>query len=254
MQTTDTPVPRNHDHDLALVEDLHATNFTGARYETFIAELYRYAWPVMLGSIRSGTIVRIETGVPHGTIPADDLQVLHDSSHDREELALASIGRAEPIFKHALRTRQWNPSKGRSLRSYFIGACARAFWDEYATWSRHRRKQLRAINGLAHARDTSCYDETAADPGDKHSRQEAVTLLLAKASKISPELEAICQALLRGMSAVEVADHLGYSARAVEGRLYNFRKTAWGLVRSGRIDPALVPGSRARIARELARR
>jgi predicted DNA-binding protein (UPF0251 family) len=81
---------------------------------------------------------------------------------------------------------------------------------------------------------------------------QAVELLLAKAKRKSPELEAILRCLLSGMTAAEAASKLGYSERAVEGRLYQFRKTAWGLVRGGRIDPSLVPGSRARIARELA--
>lgn len=55
-----------------------------------------------------------------------------------------------------------------------------------------------------------------------------------------------------GMTASEAASELGYSARAVERRLYQFRKTAWGLARSGRIDPSLVPGSQAQIAARLA--
>jgi DNA-directed RNA polymerase specialized sigma24 family protein len=87
---------------------------------------------------------------------------------------------------------------------------------------------------------------------EHHERRQAVELLLARTARRSPELEAILQCLLSGMTAAETASRLGYTERAVEGRLYQFRKTAWGLVRSGRIDPSLVPGSRARLARERA--
>jgi hypothetical protein len=238
--------------DLALIEELRLTRFAGPRYEAFIDGLYRYAWPVMLAAIRTGSIVSISTSVPHRTIQADELQLLHDSAEEREDLALASIGRAERKFKVSLRRHFWDPAKGRSLRSYFIGACAQAFWEEYAAWSDRRRRQLRAIANLAACRDLT-HDEFADDPELRQSRQEAVALLLEKAERRSPELGAICAGLLNGLTAAELAEKLGYSDRAIEGRLYQFRLAAWDLVRSGRIDPAVLPGSRARIARELTK-
>src|SRR5690348_16176596 len=109
-----------NDADLALIEELRLARFSGRRYDTFIADLYRYAWPVMLAAIRTGSIVSIKTAVPHRTIPADEFKLLHDSAEDREELALASIGRAERKFKISLKRHFWDPAKGRSLRSYFI--------------------------------------------------------------------------------------------------------------------------------------
>lgn len=241
-----------NDADLALIKELRLARFSGPRYDAFIDGLYRYAWPVMLAAIRTGSIVSIGTPVPHRTIPADELQLLHDSAEEREELALASIGRAERKFKVSLKRHFWDPAKGRSLRSYFIGACAQAFWEEYATWSDRRRRQLRAIANLAASRDVA-HDEFADDPEMRQSRQDAVALLLAKAKRWSPELEAICVGLRSGLTATELAEKLGYSNRAIEARLYYFRLAAWDLVRTGRIDPAVVPGSRARIARELAK-
>ena len=251
MSATRLPT-RDTDADLVLIEELRLANFSGPRYDAFIDGLYRYAWPVMLAAIRTGSIVSIGTAVPHRTIPADELQLLHDSAEEREELALASIGRAERKFKVSLRRHFWDPAKGRGLRSYFIGACAQAFWEEYAVWSNARRRQLRAIANLAACRD-GAHDEFADDLEMRQSRQDAVRLLLAKAKRRSPELEAICIGLRSGLTAAELAEKLGYSDRAIEARLYHFRLAAWDLVRSGRIDPAAVPGSRARIARKLAK-
>jgi hypothetical protein len=134
-----------NDADLALIEELRLAGFSGPRYDAFIEGLYRYAWPVMLAAIRTGSIVRIGTTVPHRAIRADELQLLHDSAEEREELALASIGRAERKLKLSLKRRLWDPAKGRSLRSYFIAACAQAFWEEYAPWSDRRRRHLRTI-------------------------------------------------------------------------------------------------------------
>ncbi len=172
MSATRLPT-RDTDADLVLIEELRLANFSGPRYDAFIDGLYRYAWPVMLAAIRTGSIVSIGTAVPHRTIPADELQLLHDSAEEREELALASIGRAERKFKVSLRRHFWDPAKGRGLRSYFIGACAQAFWEEYAVWSNARRRQLRAIANLAACRD-GAHDEFADDLEMRQSRQDAV--------------------------------------------------------------------------------
>jgi len=236
--------PSTNDEDLALIEELRQAKFTGPRYDAFIGTLYRYAWPVMLAAIRTGSIVTIKTPLPHRAIPAHELQLLHDSPQEREELALASIGRAERKFKISLRRHFWDPAKGRNIRSYFIGACAQAFWEEYAMWSDRRRRQLQAITNLA-AYSSLTQDEFADDPEMRQSRHDAVELLLAKAERWSPELAAICAGLLTGYSAAELSEKLGYSDRAIEARLYRFRQAAWDLVRTGRIDPAVVPGSRA---------
>jgi DNA-directed RNA polymerase specialized sigma24 family protein len=237
-----------HEADLAAVEHMLLVGFHGPVFERFAADLYGYAWPVMLHAIHAGTIVSIETGIPHVGISAEELRLLHDSPSEREDLALASIARALPRFVWSLRRGLWDPSKGRSLKSFFICACARAFWHEYELWSAERRRHLRAIAILAYSKSTD--GDLVAGFDEDHERQQAVELLLAKAEKKSPELGAILRCLLCGMTAAEAASKLGYSERAVEGRLYQFRKTAWGLVRSGRIDPSLVPGSRARLARE----
>ena len=253
MPTMNSQLSR-HDIAVATVNDLKINGFSGPRYEAFIEDLYRYAWPVLLSMIGTGKIINIETAIPHGTISADDRQVLHESAEEREELALACIARAEPRFKASLKAGHWDPEMGRGIRSYFIGACAQAFWPEYKLWSARRRRLRLAIASLDRNRLAHTFEQRADDLEERQSRHEAVKLLLQKASKKSPELEAICLGLRNGMTCVEIADQLGYSVRAVEGRLYQLRKTAWGLVRTGRIDPALVPGSRARIARELAKR
>jgi hypothetical protein len=243
-----------HDTDAATIDALTAAGFDGAQYETLISALWRYAWPVMLDMIRTGKIAAIQTKIPHGPIPPGVQQVLHDSAAEREELAHASIARAEPRFKASLKAGHWDPEAGRSLRSYFVGACIQAFWPELSKWRARRRRHVLAIKNLQDNYPAQTRHDLVEDPELQYSRHEAVKLLLHKAKRRSPELEAICIGLQNGMTAAEVADQLGCSSRAVEGRLYQLRKTAWGLVRAGRIDPALVPGSRARIARELARR
>lgn len=240
-----------HEADRAAVERLRLADFQGPVYEDLIADLYGYAWPVMLDAIRTGRIVAIQTPLPKRAIPAGDRQILHDSSEEREELALASIARAVPKFIESLRRERWDPAKGRSLKSYFIGACAYAFWHEYDLWSSQRRRHMQALLRLTQERSA---EGLALERVEDHEEyRQAAEILLAKAKKKSPNLEVILRCLLSGMTPAEVASRLGYSERALEGRMYQFRKTAWGLVRAGRIDPTLVPGSRAQADRGLAR-
>jgi hypothetical protein len=201
-----------------------------------------------------GQIAHMRTSFPHGSISADEQQVLHDSSGEREDLALAIIERAERQFKESLRSGKWNPTAGASLKTYFIGACAQAFWPELRRWRARRRKHRLMIARLSSQHPHHAHDEFADDLELQHSRQYAVKLLQEKARKRSPELDTILEGLKNGLTLAEVGNLLGCTDRAVEGRLYQFRKTAWGLVRDGRIDPALIPGSRARLARDLARR
>lgn len=250
MQNLDKPLLSRHEADLATVARLRDVGFQGPVYESFIKDLYIYAWPVMLSTIRTGSIVSIQTGLPPRSIPADVRQVLHDSSPEREDLALDSIARAVPKFMASLKSGRWDPAKGRGLRTFFIGACVYAFWQEYDLWVVERRNRLAAIARLASVDGDPC--GSTDDLEARHDCREAVELLLEKAVQKSPELGAILRCLLAGMTAAEAARELGYSERAVEGRLYQFRKTAWDLVRRGRIDPSLVPGSRARLARDLA--
>jgi len=236
-----------HEADLAAVERVRRADFRGPAFEGLMADLYRYAWPVMLDAIRTGSIVSIQTSLPKRVIRSDERQLLHDSSAEREDLALASITGAIPKFVEALRVGRWDPAKGRGLRAYFIGGCAYAFWHEYDRWSAQRRKHLRAVLRLA--QEPSVDGLLLHGVEDHEEYREAAELLLAKAKKKSPDLEVILRCLLSGMTPAEVASQLGYSERAIEGRMYQFRKTAWALVRSGHIDPALVPGSRAQGAR-----
>lgn len=236
--------------DLATVARLRDADFQGPVYERFINDLYRYAWPVMLDAIRTGSIVSIATGLPPRSIPADVRQLLHDSSPEREDLALDSIARAVPKFMASLKNGRWDPAKGRSLKSFFIGACAYAFRQEYDLWIVARRNRLTAITSLAREDGDRC--GLAEDLEARHDYRDAVGLLLEKATQKSAELGAILRCLLAGMTAAEAARELGCTERAIEGRLYRFRKTAWDLVQRGRIDPSLVPGSRARLAGGLA--
>lgn len=72
--------------------------------------------------------------------------------------------------------------------------------------------------------------------------RDALRLIMKRAT---PEQRAICLGILEDKTHSEIGDELGLSARAVEGRMYQLRAKAWDLVRRKKIDPAVVPGSRA---------
>ena len=76
---TDEPLLSRHEADLAAVARVSRANFHGPVFESFINDLYKYAWPVILDAIRTGTIVTIQTGLPPRIIPADERQLSRDS-------------------------------------------------------------------------------------------------------------------------------------------------------------------------------
>lgn len=131
------------------------------------------------------------------------------------------------------------PDKGASLSTYFIGACARGFWTAYRDWHQARTRHLRLIAALP------TVNIEDAGTHDLDLRQDHQTVLRTILKKATPEQKAICAGLLQDKTQAEIGDDLGLTARGVEGRMYQLRRTSWDLVRRGRIDPALVPGSRA---------
>jgi DNA-directed RNA polymerase specialized sigma24 family protein len=60
------------------------------------------------------------------------------------------------------------------------------------------------------------------------------------AAQAPPMVKTIMQLMLDGHSFCEIGEHLGISARAVEGRLHRFRTQVKKDIRRGRIDLALA--------------
>lgn len=120
--------------DAELVMWLALNGFQGRDYDEFANELAKYGLGVMVAWIRKGVIFgkcrdRGIVGLPEpptGALTAPDIA---------EELAYETVARALAYFRsRVLMTGKWNPAKGASLKTYFIGQCLFQFRDVYRAW------------------------------------------------------------------------------------------------------------------------
>ena len=117
MTADESDLLTQREADLAAVERARLAGFRGPTFEGLIAGLYRYAGPVMLDAIGNGDIVNIRTSLPKRAIASDKRQLLHGSSDEKEDLALAWPGGAYngswPGASSAARARSARASSSR---------------------------------------------------------------------------------------------------------------------------------------------
>lgn len=136
------------------------------------------------------------------------------------ELALETVAKAIVTFRdNVLKPGRWKPSRGATLKTFFIGQCVYQFPNIYRRWQasedneRLVTQQVRAMDPEAF-RSTSKVDEVA------HARRE-----LAKLAAKAPDDPAVLRFARRlGYSFEELAEISGATVRALEGRLYRAGK------------------------------
>lgn len=125
--------------DGKLVECLAKQHFDGSAWDMFANELARYALPVLTAWLRDGRLTRTlaERGLP-GVNPE------YLDREDAQSLIIDAISRAVPSMRTSLQECRWDPAKGASLRSYFVGACIYQVPNLYRA---HRRASRRRQEG-----------------------------------------------------------------------------------------------------------
>ena len=161
--------PDDRDHadgrreaDAQIVLQLAAQGFDpgGAAWRTLAPELLAYGYSVLKGWLIAGRArekaarlgVRGTSRIPVG------LKLAPDDAH---ELAIAVLEVALPRYLRTLGAGKWDPTKGSSLASYFIGGCLHDLPDVSASWGRERER-----------RDAEVADPIALDDG-RHSPDPA---------------------------------------------------------------------------------
>ncbi|MFI9417750.1 hypothetical protein [Streptomyces werraensis] len=229
------------EQDRHLYAELKRADFHGPRYEVFAGELWRYGIHTLTAWMRTGDIVRHCLRYSVAFDPSEtELAVLARTSEVREALAVDSIAAAAPRFvERSLRGGEWDPDKGASMSTYFVGGCVMAFGDVFKAWSRKRRREVHLLaSGLLNTTDEvfpgqlSLFD----DPAETVTSRDTLRRILHEAT---PEAAAICTLMLRRpeLTQRQIGALLGgMSARMVEGQLHRLRSTARKLAASGKIS------------------
>lgn len=208
-------------NDRRLLEVLAQDGFAGSRYDRFVDELVRYGISVLRGWMYSGYIFQLVADRGFGLNPHElDLEELASDSDLREELATMTVARALPRFRQrALVEGGWTCEGGASIATYFMGACAYDFPNEYRRYRagevRHRRvEQQQQLFYEALVSPVGVADEVV-------GRLEVLEHLEGVSDL---RTRAVVALTIDGYSQEEIRQLLdAASVRAIEGMLYRWR-------------------------------
>ncbi|MFK4106707.1 hypothetical protein ACI2L1_43015 [Streptomyces sp. NPDC019531] len=210
--------------DQRMVRLLSEYGFAGVRYDRFAEVLARYGISVLRGWLYSGYVFRLVASRGFDLKPHErELEDLERDSDLREELATMTVARALPLFRQrALVEAGWRADGGASIATYFMGACAYEFPNEYR---RHRVQQRRWHHGQI-AEEIS-YAGSSAVRGIAEEVLGNLRVLEELRAIDDPRTRATVALTIDGYSQEEIQQLLdSASIRAIEGLLYRWRTKA----------------------------
>ncbi|WP_125689726.1 hypothetical protein [Amycolatopsis sp. WAC 04169] len=220
----------SHGADALLVERLAAQQFHGSEFEIFRAELAAYAYPVLRSWIRRKMIYDLCARMGRPVASTDKIREhLAHSLDDRIELASDAIAEGLRVFRrYALVGGRWSAEGGASLKTYFVGACLRAFPAAYRRWL----KEQDSLSGYGLRPETAegrHLGRRIDSPANVDVAGAVVSemMVLDRLAAMDPKTRVLAaRVVFRTDTHEEAGEPDGLSARAVEGRFYRHR-TEW---------------------------
>jgi DNA-directed RNA polymerase specialized sigma24 family protein len=217
--------------DLEIYNDFALVGFTGPVYEIFRADLAAYGFPVVRAWVRRGLMFQYcaERGRPVTLTDEERIYVMsatENARDDRQELAVETVARALEFFhRHVMLKGRWSFEGGATIKTYFVGACVYAFPNVFNRWNGERRRWRPVTDGLdptlAEQRWRPLDPRLADDPADIVADRQTV---LNELRELPPHVrDAVTPVVLGDRTFADVAEQLGITERAVEGRLYRYR-------------------------------
>jgi len=206
--------------DRQLVEQLRQGNFSGQQYDYFANDLCRYGLSVMRGWLRTGHIFSLlrERGIDVQA-SVEELEELALDREVREEIITMTVPVAlDKFHEQALVQGGWDPAKGASITTYFMGACVLTFANIYRSHRRQRGRWKRQDDSEAVIYDLQRrFDDTEAGV-------VGAAVLRERLATYSDRERRIIAATLIGHSQEEIVEmYAETSVRAVEGVLHRWR-------------------------------
>ncbi|MFJ8787024.1 hypothetical protein [Streptomyces sp. NPDC102476] len=210
--------------DQQMVTLLSESGFAGAHYGRFEEELARYGISVLRGWLYSGYVFKLVASRGFDLKPHElELEELAHDSDLREELAMMTVARALPVFRQrALVETGWRADGGASIATYFMGASAYEFPNEYR---RHRVQQKRWHRGRATEEITT--EDRFVVRGVADDVLGRLRVLQDLRDIDDPRTRAAVALTIDGYTQEEIQQLVdAKSTRAVEGLLYRWRTKA----------------------------
>jgi DNA-directed RNA polymerase specialized sigma24 family protein len=211
--------------DAALMMRLSVEGFEGTTWRRVAEALVEYGFTVMRSWVVTGHVfVKLrEKGRPL------DAQTAGIPRDDALELAEDTVAEAIVHFRdRVLKRGAWDPAKGASLTTYFIGNCLMfQFPNLYRTWRSDRAKGLRLDSMADDDRDNSIVllpspDDPEHEVVSRDHDQRATAEILEPVS--GETNKTILRLRAEGFGVDEIAELLGLDYKAVESRIYRARE------------------------------
>lgn len=206
---------RQLEADRDLLEHLMIRGYHGRQWDEFADLLVRYGITVIRSWARSGVIFdrcAVRQRPCCGRIPVTD-------PDEAEEVAIEAVAAAWRYFeKYVIHRRRWDPTKGASIKTFFVGACILFFSRPYDRWYRHERQRASLDLPL---RDIPAVDDPTL-PGRLLVQDEALEALLAGSPAKTAEIMR-CIAY-EGLTYSEIAELCDTTVDSVKQRVTRFRR------------------------------
>jgi DNA-directed RNA polymerase specialized sigma24 family protein len=208
--------------DSELEKTLRIKGFQGPEYDYFQEVLAAYGLAVIRGWTRSGLISGKcrDKGVAVSDVPGQ----LRRDLDEVDSLAGETVARALTAFRDkVLLCGKWDPAKGASLRTYFVGQCLFQFPNQLRNWIKIHEQDTRQDS-----LDLDYHDRSK-DDAEKEAMMHILFDDALGSIKRSDAKKALAMKAW-GFKDGEIAKRLGTTVKAVERMVSYARQTARGRV------------------------
>jgi len=200
--------------DRVLADTLAACNYQGPNYVAFANEIAKYGLAVILGWIYRGLIWSKIKEKSWGSIEPEPWP--GSLIEDAQALADETVVKALVVFRDkVLIPGKWDPRKGASLRTFFVGQCLKQFCNVYRDWRREQIRNFINTTGLDQFENTHVID---GDPSLQVTRLEELRTVLGKITDERARAAFYLQAI-HGHNYREIGEKLSMSEKAVESAI-----------------------------------
>ncbi len=207
---------RRLEGDRDMVLQLGLNGYQGPSWKQFSEALVAYAFQVLRAWARSGLIflkcAEKRVGLP---CPEGAEERLRD---DAPGVAAEAIAKAIPVFRDKVLIKgRWDPTKGASLKTFFVGQCLFQFANVYRSWLVEQDFPEVSLDTLR---------AQVVNLERKLGTDELAELLRRASTLVEKSAEHMRVLKAMGFDHAEIAEIVGTepSARAVEGKLYRERQ------------------------------
>ena len=210
--------------DKEAVRRVQLQGFHGPAWAELSDALMRYGHTVIGAWIRTGRVfrrcrekkIRVRKPPPEGF-----------RREDTEQLAWETVAMGLTRFQNdILATSRWDPTKGASLKTFFVGQCLIQFATVYGDWCRRAQREAALAAALASLPPEAHSPDLAEDFERKNNEAELLDRMLGRFTRERTRERTRAVVLLKreGWSQQEICEALGETEKAVEGLLRRLRE------------------------------